>query len=105
MGRVIPFVRSFPLWEQYLVYATAFGISDKVTKALKIRCPEMELDTMNTTSILSNSYYYSPRFRISSRSFRSTVRSATHTARSISYVGHGGYGGGGRGGGGGGGGH
>ena len=26
-----------PLWEKYLVYATAFGISEKVIKALKIR--------------------------------------------------------------------
>lgn len=96
-------VIELPLWEQYLVYATAFGISEKVTKALKIRCPEAELD--NTASMLSNSYYYSPRFRVSSHSFRTTIHSASRTARISSYGGHGGYGGGGRGGGGGGGGH
>ena len=35
------------LWEQYLVYATGFGIADKVLKQLKTRFPE-----------LSDSYYY-----------------------------------------------
>lgn len=30
------------LWEKYLVYATAFGISDKVLKQLKIRYPELQ---------------------------------------------------------------
>lgn len=37
--------RSVPelvLWEKYLVYATAFGIADKVIKQLKITYPELE---------------------------------------------------------------
>lgn len=89
-------VVELPLWEKYLVYATAFGISEKVIKALKIRCPE--LDTQVQSSILSNSYYRSHNFRSYGRSFRSSVRSASSYSRS------GGYGGG-RGGGGGGGGH
>ncbi|MFV0395181.1 MAG: DUF2207 family protein, partial [Coprobacillaceae bacterium] len=86
------------LWEQYLIYATAFGISEKVIKALQIRCPNIE-----TSPILSNPYYRSRAFRIGSRSFRTATRSAARTSRSGSW--HGGYGGGGRGGGGGGGGH
>ena len=90
-------VIELPLWEQYLVYATAFGISDKVIKALKIRCPDYD-----ASPILRNSYYHSSSFRHSSRSFSSATRSASHTARSGGY---GGYGGGGCGGGGGGGGH
>lgn len=85
------------LWEKYLIYATAFGISDKVIKALEVRCPEMTI-----SPILSNPYYRSMRFRTSARSFRTGVRSAVNISRS---GGHGGYGGGGRGGGGGGGGH
>lgn len=89
-----------PLWEQYLVYSTAFGISDKVTEALKIRCPDLQESAM-----LRNPYYRSTTFRSSSRSFRSAAHSASYTARGGSYGGHGGYGGGGRGGGGGGGGH
>lgn len=93
-------VVELPLWEKYLVYATAFGISEKVIKALKIRCPE--IDTQMHSSILSNSYYRSHSFRSYGRSFRSSVRTASSISRSGGY---GGYGGGGRGGGGGGGGH
>lgn len=90
-----------PLWEQYLVYATAFGISDKVISALKIRCPDIDQSPM-----LSNPYYRTKAFYSNSgHSFRSVTRSASYTARSGGYGGHGGYGGGGRGGGGGGGGH
>ena len=92
-------VVELPLWEQYLVYATSFGISEKVIKALKIRCPDMDLSPM-----LSNPYYTSRYFRYSSHSFRTATRSASHTARSGGlggFGGHGGYGGGGRGGGGG----
>lgn len=85
------------LWEKYLVYATAFGISEKVGKALEIRCPEYV-----NSEMLNTKYYRSSHFRSNSRSFRSTTRSASSTSRSIR---SGGYGSGGRGGGGGGGGH
>ena len=88
-----------PLWEKYLVYATAFGISEKIIKAIDIRCPEAY-----TSEILnSNSYCRSSSFRTSSHSFRTS----THHAHSVSRSYHSGsyYGGGGRGGGGGGGGH
>lgn len=89
-------VIELPIWEQYLVYATAFGISEKVITALKIRCPEMDMSPM-----LRNPYYCSTSFRHSGHSFRTATRSASYTARSGGYGGHGGYGGGGRGGGGG----
>ena len=85
-----------PLWEKYLVYATAFGISEKVIKALKIRCPEIQDSPM-----LSNSHYRSHHFYSSNRSFRSSVRTASNISRSYSSGGSWGYGGGGRGGGGG----
>lgn len=88
-----------PIWEQYLVYATAFGISEKVIAALKIRCQDMQMSPM-----LQNPYYVSRSFYYTSRSFRVATRSAVHTARSSrysSFSGYGGYGGGGRGGGGG----
>lgn len=92
-------VIELPIWEQYLVYATAFGISEKVIKAIQIRCPEA-----NSSEMLSNPYYRSSNFSIHNRSFSSATRSATYTSRSGGYSGsH--YGGGGRGGGGGGGGH
>jgi uncharacterized membrane protein len=93
-------VIELPLWEQYLVYATAFGISEKVIAALKIRCPEL-LDLPANHMLNNNSYSHSHRIRHNSRSFRSSTRSASRSARSHGY---GGYSGG-RGGGGGGGGH
>jgi len=94
------------IWEQYLVYATAFGISEKVIKALQIRCSE---SYMSSSNILCNPYYRSRVFYHSCRSIRTATRTASHTYRSGShgggFGGGGGYGGGGRGGGGGGGGH
>lgn len=87
------------LWEQYLVYATAFGIADKVINAIRIRCPEYA-----NSQLLNNSYYRSHSFRHTGSSLRHSVRSGTRAHYSVS-SGGGGYGGGGRGGGGGGGGH
>ena len=96
------------LWEKYLIYATAFGISNKVIKAIKLHAIELDL---NKSQILNRNFY------IHSTRFHSTSRLFGHTAHSHSYghhgsmggrgfhASHGGYGGGGRGGGGGGGGH
>lgn len=85
------------IWEKYLVYATAFGLSEKVIKAIALRCPDA-----TSSPVLNNNYYRSGRFRRSGRSFRSAIRSGSHAARGGGGFG---YGGGGRGGGGGGGGH
>lgn len=94
-------VIELPIWEKYFIYATAFGISDKVIAALKVRCPEAA-----ASPVLNHSYYRSVHFRTHGRMFRSATRSASFSARTGgSFGGHGGYGGGGRGGGGGGGGH
>lgn len=90
-------VEDLGLWEQYLIYATAFGVSEKVIQTLNLQCPKASI-----SPILRNPYYRSRRFHRPRRSFRSATRSASFSARS---GGHGGYGGGGRGGGGGGGGH
>ncbi len=93
------------LWEKYLIYASAFGIAEKVIKAIGIRCPEVE-----SSPVMRTGYYNSGNIRVRSRSFSNSVR--TGSTRSYSggggYGGGGGsfgYGGGGRGGGGGGGGH
>lgn len=90
-------VVELPIWEKYLVYATAFGLSEKVIKAISLRCPEAV-----SSPILDNNYCRSGRFRHSGRSFRSAVRTGSSVARGGGGFG---YGGGGRGGGGGGGGH
>ena len=92
-----------PLWEKYLVYATAFGISEKVIAAIKIRCPEVIAES---NSIVTNRYCRSGRIHSHGRSFHSSVRSGSSGGFSGGSSGGGfGYGGGGRGGGGGGGGH
>lgn len=92
-------VYELPLWEKYLIYATAFGISEKVIKAIKIHAVELNI---NTSPILNNhSYIHSNNFHITSRSFGRSIHTSS---RGGGFGGHG-YGGGGRGGGGGGGGH
>ena len=89
-----------PMWEKYLIYATAFGLSEKVIKAIGIRCPEASQST-----VLNSNYCRSGRIHHHSRSVRRAVRSGSSFARSGGGGGGFGYGGGGRGGGGGGGGH
>ena len=88
-----------PLWEQYLVYGTAFGLSEKVIKAIRLRCPEAD----DSGSIVYNPTCRSGRLRTYGRSFHNSVITGSAAAASGgSYSSHGG---GGRGGGGGGGGH
>lgn len=101
-------VVELPLWERYLVYATAFGISEKVIEAIKLRCPEVE----EAKSIVYNPHCRSGRIYITTRYFHTSVYRGYHGSYSSGggYGGggggfSGGYGGGGRGGGGGGGGH
>lgn len=84
-------VIELPIWEKYLVYATAFGISEKVTSALKVRYPEYLLDA--TTSITGNSFYTSNSFRNYTRSFTQKTRNAytSYATRSSGYRSYGGY--------------
>lgn len=92
-------VHELPLWEKYLIYATAFGISEKVIKAIKIHAVELDMD--RSLVLNRNSYIHSHGFHRTSRSFGSSIHTSS---RGGGFGGHG-YGGGGRGGGGGGGGH
>ena len=92
-------VHDLPLWEKYLIYATAFGISEKVINAIKIHAVELNI---NNSLILNNhSYIHSTSFHSTSRAFGRSIHTSS---RGGGFGGHG-YGGGGRGGGGGGGGH
>ena len=92
-------VHDLVLWEKYLIYATAFGISEKVIKAIKIHAIELNI---NSSPILNHHcYIYSSSFHRTSRSFGRSIHTSS---RGGGFGGHG-YGGGGRGGGGGGGGH
>lgn len=49
-------VPALVVWEKYLVFATAFGISEKVLKQLKVIYPEMT--DMNSTMYNTYSYIY-----------------------------------------------
>lgn len=89
-------ITSLPVWEKYLVYATAFGLSEKITNSISFKCPE---SPTSTNTVFNNSYYRSGRYHHTGRSFHSSVRSGSYSSGGgFSY-------GGGRGGGGGGGGH
>ena len=94
------------LWEKFLVYATAFGIADKVLKQLKIAYPEISDSAFATNSeyqrlyIISNTNY---SFVNAINSAYNSGVSARNIANSSSSSGSG-YGGGFSGGGGGGGG-
>ena len=92
-------VHELPLWEKYLIYATAFGISEKVIKAIKIHAVELNID--NSPILNHHCYIHSTSFHRTSRSFGRSIHTSS---RGGGFGGHG-YGGGGRGGGGGGGGH
>ncbi|MBP3338785.1 MAG: DUF2207 domain-containing protein [Lachnospiraceae bacterium] len=88
------------LWEKYLVYATAFGLSEKITNAISLKCPAIGTEKIGAHSVFDGSYYRSGRYHNHGRCFHSSVRTGSSTAHYSSS-----YGGGGRGGGGGGGGH
>ena len=92
-------VHDLVLWEKYLIYATAFGISEKVIKAIKINA--INLDINKSYILNNNSYIHSHHHHRTSRSFGRSIHTSS---RGGGFGGHG-YGGGGRGGGGGGGGH
>jgi uncharacterized membrane protein len=51
-------IPSLIVWEHYLVYATSFGIANKVTKQLKLKMGEDVLESRDTTFIL----YYGLRY-------------------------------------------
>ena len=93
-------VHDLVLWEKYLIYATAFGISEKVVKAIKIRAVELNIDK---SPILNNHcYIYSANFHRTSRALGRSIHTASrgggfggHGRGSGGFGGHG-YGGGGR---------
>lgn len=93
-------VQDLVLWEKYLIYATAFGISEKVIQAIKIHAVELNFDSSPVLN--HHCYIHSSSFHRTSRSFGHSIHTSSRGGGS--FGGHG-YGGGGRGGGGGGGGH
>ena len=60
------------LWEQYLVYATVFGIGDKVLKSMKLKIPDNSI-LVNMDSIFNSYNMYSDSFS----SISSTISSVS----------------------------
>lgn len=91
------------LWEKYLVYATAFGISKKVIEQLKVVHPEMFINTNDTAiknytywNMMTNSSFGNNMFDDFSRGLEkvcSTAQSAYNAAHSSSSSGSGSGGG------------
>ena len=103
------------LWEKYLVYATAFGISDKVIRQLKMVHPEMfeardDYNRYTYWNMVSSPRFNSNMFNDFSRDLgrvydrARNAYSAAHSSSSSGSGGGGGFSGGSSGGGGGGGG-
>ena len=83
------------IWEKFMVYATAFGIADKVLKQLKIVYPDLE----NTININDYSYMYLMMNTDFSRSFTNAINTSMSAANSSATGGGGGFSAGGGGGG------
>ena len=85
-------VPEIAIWEHFLVFATAFGIADKVLEQLKIVYPDME----NTINVNTYPYMYLMVHTDFSRSFSNSISNSMSTAYSSASGGGGGFSGGGR---------
>lgn len=91
-------IATMPIWERYFIYATAFGIPTKVTKALGIKCPEVINEASgyynDYGTVFHNPYIRTGRIHTSSRGVGRAVRTGArfHKASTTSR----GYTGGGR---------
>lgn len=84
------------IWEKYLVYATVFGISEKVLKQLKIVYPTIDQTDMLNTSAYMYFMYHSNFNTDFSSAITSSIASATYSSGSGSgggFSGGGGFGG------------
>lgn len=86
-------VPAIEVWEKYLVYATAFGIADKVLKQLKTVYPN--IDQMDVSASAYMYFMYHSNF---STSFNSAITSSISSSYSSATGGGGGFSGGGGGG-------
>lgn len=84
------------IWEKYLVYATAFGISEKVLKQLKIVYPTIDQTDMLNASAYMYFMYHSNFDTNFSNAITSSIASATYSSGSGAgggFSGGGGFGG------------
>lgn len=78
-------IPALEVWEEYLVYATVFGIADKVIKQLKLVYPQIEeMDNFNTASyvyIMSHTNFNSSFSKAINSSISSTMSSGSGRRR------------------------
>ena len=84
-------VPEIAIWEKFLVYATAFGIADKVLKQLKVVYPDIE----NSINVNTYPYMHLMIHTNFSRSFSNAISSSMSSAYSSASGGGGGFSGGG----------
>lgn len=87
-------VPEIAIWEHFLVFATAFGIADKVLKQLKVIYPNIEND-LNVNTYTCMYFMMNTNF---SRSFSNAISTSMSSAYSSASGGGGGFSGGGGGG-------
>ena len=85
-------VPEIAIWEHFLVFATAFGIANKVLKQLKIIYPDLE----NNLDINTYTYMYLMMNTNFSSSFSNAISTSMSSAYSSASGGGGGFSGGGR---------
>ena len=87
-------IPALEVWEEYLVYATVFGIADKVIKQLKVVYPQIdEMNTLNTASyiyLMSHTNFNSSFSRAINSSISSTMSSGSGAGGGFSGGGGGG---------------
>ena len=71
------------LWDRYLVYATIFGLADKVEKAMNVHISEINVDEAYTPLFIYNHIYIGNTINSSINSAISSAQSAI-TSKSIS---------------------
>ena len=68
------------LWEKYMVYATVFGIADKVSKVMNVKIKEMQLDNANIDYNFTTYYYHCNLSNYINSAITSAVSQAAATA-------------------------
>ena len=68
------------LWEKYMVYATVFGIAEKVAKVMNVKIKEMQVDNTNIDTDFGRYYYHCNLSNYINSAVTSAISQAAATA-------------------------
>ena len=68
------------LWEKYMVYATVFGIADKVAKVMNVKIKEMQVNNTNINTNYGDYYYHCNLSNYINSAITSAISQAAATA-------------------------